>query len=72
VLQQFSFKEAFSSEAYWQNILGERRNRAKDFVHKLTTFIAREFEGYVHGFEDLRGSSVVRPLTTKFKNSLYF
>jgi putative transposase len=30
------------------------RNRAKDFVHKLTTLIASEFEGYVHGFENLR------------------
>jgi putative transposase len=30
------------------------RNRSKDFIHKLTTFITREFEGYVHGFEDLR------------------
>ncbi|MEM3739748.1 MAG: zinc ribbon domain-containing protein [Candidatus Korarchaeum sp.] len=30
------------------------RNRAKDFVHKLTTFLSREYRGYVHGFEDLR------------------
>ena len=30
------------------------RNRSKDYIHKLTTSIAREFEGYVHGFEDLR------------------
>jgi putative transposase len=30
------------------------RNRSKDYIHKLTTFIAGEFEGYVHGFEDLR------------------
>jgi len=30
------------------------RNRAKDFVHKLTKEISREFKNYVHGFEDLR------------------
>ena len=29
-------------------------NRARDFVHKLTTFMSRKFEGYIHGFEDLR------------------
>jgi len=30
------------------------RDRAKDYIHKLTTFIANEFNGYAHGFEDLR------------------
>jgi putative transposase len=30
------------------------RNRSKDFIHKLTTFITREFGSYIHGFEDLR------------------
>jgi len=36
--------------------LYERRekNRAKDFVHKLTKEISREFKKYVHGFKDLR------------------
>jgi putative transposase len=29
------------------------RNRAKDYIHKLTTFIARGFKGYIHGFEYL-------------------
>jgi putative transposase len=29
-------------------------NRARDFVHKLTTFMSRKFKGYIHGFEDLR------------------
>jgi putative transposase len=28
-------------------------NRAKDFIHKLTTFIAGKFKGYIHGFEHL-------------------
>jgi len=30
------------------------RTRAKDYIHKLTTFMANEFKGYTHGFEDLR------------------
>jgi putative transposase len=30
------------------------KNRAKDFIHKLTTFMSRKFKGYIHGFEDLR------------------
>ncbi|MEM3372217.1 MAG: hypothetical protein QXO55_06385 [Candidatus Korarchaeum sp.] len=30
------------------------RNRAKDFVHKLTTSLSRKYRGYIHGFEDLR------------------
>jgi putative transposase len=29
------------------------RNRTKDFVHKLTTFMANRFKGYTHGFEHL-------------------
>jgi len=29
-------------------------NRTKDYIHKLTTFMANEFKGYIHGFEDLR------------------
>jgi len=33
---------------------GEReRNRAKDFIHKLTTMLMRLFPDIVHGFEDL-------------------
>ncbi|GBC73526.1 hypothetical protein HRbin04_00929 [archaeon HR04] len=29
------------------------KNRSKDFIHKLTTFLAKKFKGYAHGFEDL-------------------
>jgi putative transposase len=29
------------------------RNRAEDYIHKLTTFIARKLKGYAHGFECL-------------------
>ncbi|MEM3547294.1 MAG: hypothetical protein QXU47_09280 [Candidatus Bathyarchaeia archaeon] len=32
---------------------GRERNRARDFIHKLTTFLSREYEGYIHGFEIL-------------------
>jgi len=33
---------------------GEReRNRARDYIHKLTTELARAFPNAVHGFEDL-------------------
>jgi putative transposase len=30
------------------------RNRANDYIHKLTTYITSEFDGFVHGFENLR------------------
>jgi len=29
------------------------KNRAKDYIHKLTTSLARRFKGYIHGFEHL-------------------
>ena len=29
------------------------KNRAKDFIHKLTTHSIRTFKGYVHGFENI-------------------
>jgi len=35
------------------------RNRAKDYTHKLTTSMARAFEGYVHGFEQLDKSGML-------------
>jgi putative transposase len=34
-------------------------DRAKDFIHKLTTDIAREFKGYIHGFEGLRKNGML-------------
>ncbi|MEM3537905.1 MAG: IS200/IS605 family accessory protein TnpB-related protein [Candidatus Korarchaeum sp.] len=36
------------------------RNRAKDFVHKLTTSLSREYRSYIHGFEDLRKDKMFR------------
>jgi len=35
------------------------RNRVRDYLHKLTTFMAKEFRGYTHGFEDLRKSGML-------------
>jgi putative transposase len=35
------------------------RNRSKDFIHKLTTFITRKFKSYVHGFEYLRKNKML-------------
>jgi len=29
------------------------KNRAEDFIHKLTTHMVRKFKGYIHGFEYL-------------------
>jgi len=34
------------------------KNRAKDFVHKLTTEISSKYRKYIHGFEDLRKKSM--------------
>ncbi|MEM3869802.1 MAG: transposase [Candidatus Korarchaeum sp.] len=36
------------------------RNRAKDFVHKLTTSLSRKYRSYIHGFEDLRKEGMFR------------
>jgi putative transposase len=35
------------------------RDRVNDCIHKLTTSLAREFKGYVHGFEDLKKSGML-------------
>ncbi len=34
------------------------RNRVRDFIHKLTTFLSRKYEGYIHGFENLKKESM--------------
>jgi len=39
---------------------GEReRNRARDFIHKLTTMLTRIFPNTVHGFEDLNKTGML-------------
>jgi len=35
------------------------RTRAKDYIHKLTTFMAKKFKGYIHGFEHLRKNGML-------------
>jgi len=32
---------------------GRERNRARDLLHKTTTFLSSEFNNYIHGFERL-------------------
>lgn len=36
------------------------KNRTRDFAHKLTTFLAEEFKGYVHGFERLKKERMLK------------
>jgi len=52
-LQQKASKKN-SLKKILQKYSRREKNRAKDFVHKLTKEISRDFKNYVHGFEDLR------------------
>jgi putative transposase len=45
-----------------------RRIGLKDFIHKLTTSIAREFKGYIHGFEGLRKNRMLNGLRRHNRN----
>jgi len=36
------------------------KDRAKDFTHKLTTFMAMKFKGYIHGFEHLKKNRMLK------------
>jgi len=38
------------------------KDRAEDFIHKLTTSIAGRFKGYIHGFEGLRKNRMLNGL----------
>jgi putative transposase len=44
------------------------KDRAKDFIHKLTTSIARKFKGYIHGFEGLRKNRMLNSLRRHNRN----
>jgi putative transposase len=44
------------------------KDRTKDFIHKLTTSIAREFKGYIHGFEGLRKNRMLNGLRRHNRN----
>jgi putative transposase len=59
-LQQNASKKP-SLRKVMERYSGRERNRSKDFIHKLTTSLAREFKGYIHGFEDLKKSGMLGP-----------
>jgi putative transposase len=44
------------------------KDRAKDFIHKLTTSITRKFKGYIHGFENLRKDKMLNGLRRHNRN----
>ncbi|MBS7288000.1 MAG: transposase, partial [Candidatus Freyarchaeota archaeon] len=44
------------------------KNRAKDFIHKITTTIAETFKGYVHGFKDLNKEKMLKKSRTHNRN----
>jgi len=44
------------------------KDRAEDFIHKLTTSITRKFKGYIHGFEDLRKNRMLNSLRKHNRN----
>ncbi|MBS7288805.1 MAG: transposase [Candidatus Freyarchaeota archaeon] len=44
------------------------KNRAKDFIHKITRVIAEAFRGYVHGFEDLNKEKMLNKSRTHNRN----
>ncbi|MBS7287296.1 MAG: transposase [Candidatus Freyarchaeota archaeon] len=44
------------------------RNRARDFIHKVTRVIAETFKGYVHGFEDLNKEKMLKKSRTHNRN----
>jgi len=44
------------------------KDRAKDFIHKLTTSITRKFKGYIHGFENLRKDKMLNGLRKHNRN----
>jgi len=44
------------------------KDRTKDFIHKLTTSIARKFKGYIHGFEGLRKNRMLNGLRKHNRN----
>ncbi|MBS7288530.1 MAG: transposase, partial [Candidatus Freyarchaeota archaeon] len=44
------------------------RNRARDFIHKVTRVIAEAFRGYVHGFEDIKKEKMLKKSRTHNRN----
>ncbi len=56
-LKRKRLQSLVSKKAGLKNVLEKysrrERNRAKDYIHKLTTRISKMFKGYVHGFENI-------------------
>ena len=53
IIQSLSKTKPKTAKRLMQKYSQRYRNRAKDFLHKLTTKLAKEFEDYEHGFENL-------------------
>jgi len=52
-IQKLAKKKPKTSRGLMKKYSERHRNRVRDFLHKLTTKLAREFKDYEHGFEDL-------------------
>lgn len=52
-LQRLSKEKPKTARRLLEKYSKRHKNRVKDFLHKLTTELAREFRGYEHGFENL-------------------
>jgi len=52
-IQRLSKTKPKTAKRLMQKYSQRYRNRVKDFLHKLTTMIAKEFKDYEHGFENL-------------------
>jgi putative transposase len=44
------------------------KDRARDFIHKLTTSITREFKNHIHGFEGLKKNRMLNSLRKHNRN----
>jgi len=52
-IQRLSKTKPKTAKRLMQKYSQRYRNRVKDFLHKLTTMLAKEFKDYEHGFENL-------------------
>jgi len=44
------------------------KNKVRDFLHKLTTFLAKEFKEHIHGFESLKKETMFNRSKTHNRN----
>lgn len=52
-IQKLSKTKPKTAKKLMEKYSSRYKNRVKDYLHKLTTNLAREFKDYEHGFEDL-------------------